>query len=96
MRKHDKIDAYQRRNNDNDNGVVIHPAIGTGPEYLFIVDFSNKRAVRTGPDGGVNYSKKCAYSCLGTVTAVPRNSILPNIRGTYPSINRSVGIRKIN
>ena len=40
----------------NNCDTVIHPAIGTGPEYRFIADFSNKRALGTGPDCGGNYS----------------------------------------
>jgi len=35
---------------------VIHPSIGTGPEWQFIVEITNKTALRTGPDCRVNYS----------------------------------------
>ena len=48
---------------------VLHPAVGAGAEYSFIADFCNKKALGTGPDCGVNYSK-------GSFRKIPPLSIL--------------------
>ena len=46
------------KNKSDTESTVSHPVIGTGPNYRFITEISNKKILGTGPDCGVNYSIK--------------------------------------